>query len=85
MAKDPYKKFPIGTLVKVTIPTLLTEPPKHILGLVVPMWGATMSPKHFITVHLSEPLNGDHIRIVPARTVTSVSRAYEKEKKWKDL
>ncbi len=81
MAKDSYKKFPIGTLVKVTIPTLYTEPPKHLLGLVVPMpEEATMSPKHFLTVYLSEPVNGDCIRIVPMGNVTSVSRAYKKEK-----
>ncbi len=78
MAKNPYKKFPIGTLVKVTIPTLLTEPPKEILGVVVPMLeGATMAPKHFLTVYLSEPPG---FRIVPVGTVKSVSRAYVKEK-----
>ncbi len=81
MAKSAHKKFPIGTLVKVTIPTLLTEPPKKILGVVVPMLeGATMSPKHFLTVYLSEPVDGEHLRIVPSGTVTSVSRAYIKEK-----
>lgn len=39
--------------------------------------GATMAPKHFLTVYLSEPPG---FRIVPVGTVKSVSRAYVKEK-----
>ena len=86
MAKPAYKKFPIGTLVTVTIPTLLTQPPRQELGLVVPMdEEALMLEKNFVTIHFAVPVDGYHIRVVPVGTVTSVSRPYEKEKRWKDL
>ena len=67
--------------MKVTVPTTSPGPAKQIIGLVVPMLeGATMSPKHFLTVYLSEPHWGDRFRLVPIGHITSVSRNYVKEK-----
>jgi len=81
MARDPYKKFPIGTLVKVAVPTPAPGPAKQIVGLVVPMLeGATMSPTYFLTVYLSEPHWGERFRLVSPGQVTSLSRNYVKEK-----
>ena len=82
MAKDPYKKFPIGTLVKVKFPSMVHQKSVEQLGIVVPIDKETTDGwKYFIAVYLSEPGPlGPGVRNVRPSDLTSVSRAYKKEK-----
>jgi len=80
MAKDPHRKFPIGTLVKVMIPTC-SGPHEELLGIVIPIdRETTMSPSHFVAVYFSKSRHGLHVVNIPVGRVKSVSRPYVKEK-----
>ena len=77
-----YKKFPIGTLVKVRFPSRAFAEPVEQLAIVVPIDPeTTIGWKHFVTVYLSEPgPDGLIVRNVNPGQLTSVSRNYVKEK-----
>ena len=63
------------------------QPPNIQLAIVVPIDPETQPGwEHFVAVYLSKPGRaGTAIRNVSPGMLTSLSRLYQKEKKWKNL